>query len=109
MLGLKLYLVDLRGKARYHVAIVPNELLSAYLDTSIFVVFLSLQATPHILYTPNYSFIVNLDATMASLSLIVLWFALSHTSVESKTYLSLFLNVLFDKLLKVKSLGQKIY
>ena len=35
MLGLKLYLVDLRGNARYHVAIVPNEWLSAYLNTLI--------------------------------------------------------------------------
>ena len=29
MLRLKLYLVDLRGNARYHVATVPNEWLSA--------------------------------------------------------------------------------
>ena len=29
------FLVDLRGNARYHVAIVPNEWLSAYLNTCI--------------------------------------------------------------------------
>ena len=40
MLGLKLHLVDFRGNARYHVAIVPNEWLSAYLDTLISEVFL---------------------------------------------------------------------
>ena len=35
MLRLKLYLVDLRGNARYHMAIVPNEQLSTYLNTLI--------------------------------------------------------------------------
>ena len=50
MLRLKLYLVDLRGNTRYHVAIVPNEWLSAYLNTLICVVFLSLEATTHKLY-----------------------------------------------------------
>ena len=44
MLGLKLYLVDLRGSARYHLAIVPNEWLSAYLETLICAVFWSLEA-----------------------------------------------------------------
>ena len=38
--GLKLYLVDLRGNARYHVAIMPNEWLSAYVGTLICEVFL---------------------------------------------------------------------
>ena len=33
-------LVDLKGNAHYHVAIVPNEWLSAYLDTLICQVFL---------------------------------------------------------------------
>ena len=40
----------LRGNARYHVAIVPNELLSVYLNTLICVVFLSLEATSHKLH-----------------------------------------------------------
>ena len=44
------YLVDLRGNACYHVAIVPNEWLSAYLNTLIGVVFLSLKATSHKLH-----------------------------------------------------------
>ena len=34
MLRLKLYLVDERRNARYHVAIVPNEWFSGYLNTS---------------------------------------------------------------------------
>ena len=50
MLRLKLYLVYLMGDARYHVAIVPNEWLSAYLNTLICVVFLSLEASSHKLY-----------------------------------------------------------
>ena len=41
MLGLKLYLVELRGNARYHVAIVPNEWLLAFLNTLICVVSMS--------------------------------------------------------------------
>ena len=53
MLRLKLYLVDLRGNARYHVAIVTNEWLLAYLNTLICVVFLSLEATSHKLYIFN--------------------------------------------------------
>ena len=60
MLRLKLFfLVDLRGNACYHVAIVPHEWLSAYLNILICVVFLSLEATSHklyILYIPQSLF-----------------------------------------------------
>ena len=42
MLRLKLFVVHLRGNARYHVAMVHYEWLSAYLNTFICVVFLTL-------------------------------------------------------------------
>ena len=50
MLRLKLCLVDLRGDTRYRVAIVPCEWFSAYLNTLICVVFLSLEAISHKLH-----------------------------------------------------------
>ena len=62
MLRLKLSLVDLRGNARYHVAIVPNDWLSAYLNTLICAVYLSLEATSHKLYIFIYAKVDRLTA-----------------------------------------------
>ena len=53
MLRLKLYLVDLSGNARYHVAIVPNQWLSAYLNTLICVVFFSFGSSRNLSYPTN--------------------------------------------------------
>ena len=39
MLGIKFYLVDLRGNVHYHVAIVLSEWLPAYLDPLICEIF----------------------------------------------------------------------